>query len=549
MSTSYEHPYIGTLKTQLADGKLDRREFLRTATLLGLSASAAYALTGGSHSAGAQVSLPTGGALRLGMKVLDVSNPHTIDRTSASNIVRQVTDYLTKTDYDNVTHPYLLEAWVPSADLLTWTLQVRRGVKWHNAREFTADDVIWNFKRVLDEAVGSSVLGLMKGYLLETYELDGETHTRTWDANAIERVDAHTVRLNCKEPQLAVPEHLFHYPFLMLDPEESGRFGPGSNGTGAFELLEHEVGKRSLLKSRAAYWGEGPYVDTLEFIDLGDDPTGEIDAMASMQLHGIDIADIIQLEAFKLMAHLKLYEVATASTAVVRSKVTQKPFDDARVRKAMRLAIDCRATQQLVHGERGLPAEHHHVSPVHPEYANIPFMEQDIAAARKLLSEAGYPDGVDVGQIDCPSAPSWQFNAVQAIVEQWKQVGIQARINLMPTAKFWEVWDKTRLGFTEWSHRPLGIMALGLGYRTGVPWNESEYANPRFDQLLTKAEGTLDVDKRREIMGEIEKLMQEDGPIVQPLWRSELTFMDQRVKGFKMHPTTYIFGNELAIDS
>lgn len=92
-------------------------------------------------------------------------------------------------------------------------------------------------------------------------------------------------------------------------------------------------------------------------------------------------------------------------------------------------------------------------------------------------------------------------------------------------------------------------MALGLGYRSGVPWNESEYANPRFDELLTIAEGLIDFGERREVMAELEKLMQEDGPIVQPLWRSEVTFMDKRVKGFRLHPTTYIFGNELAIES
>ena len=90
-------------------------------------------------------------------------------------------------------------------------------------------------------------------------------------------------------------------------------------------------------------------------------------------------------------------------------------------------------------------------------------------------------------------------------------------------------------------------MLLGLAYRTGVPWNESEYSNPEFDALPTKAEGILDVDKRREAMIRLEAIMQEDGPIVQPPWRNNVTFMDKRVKGFQMHPTGYIFANELAI--
>jgi len=82
-----------------------------------------------------------------------------------------------------------------------------------------------------------------------------------------------------------------------------------------------------------------------------------------------------------------------------------------------------------------------------------------------------------------------------------------------------------------------------------VPWNESSYDNPEFDSLLTKAECILDVDERRKIMQQIETIMQEDGPIVQPLWRSVFTAIDKRVKGFEMHPTSYLFANEWGIES
>jgi peptide/nickel transport system substrate-binding protein len=92
-------------------------------------------------------------------------------------------------------------------------------------------------------------------------------------------------------------------------------------------------------------------------------------------------------------------------------------------------------------------------------------------------------------------------------------------------------------------------MVLGIAYRTGVPWNESEFANPEFDRLLTEAEGLVDVDKRREVMAKIEKIMQDDGPIVQPFWTPIFTFYDKRVKGFQMHPSFYIYGNRLAIEA
>jgi peptide/nickel transport system substrate-binding protein len=81
-----------------------------------------------------------------------------------------------------------------------------------------------------------------------------------------------------------------------------------------------------------------------------------------------------------------------------------------------------------------------------------------------------------------------------------------------------------------------------------VPWNETHYSNARFDEILTKAEGTLDIDKRREFLGELETIMQVDGPIAQPLWRAGYVAYDKRVKGFKLHPTGFIFAEELAIE-
>ena len=494
------------------------------------------------------------GTMRIAMRVKEVEAPHTYAWAEQSNICRQVCEYLTKTGHDNITRPYLLDRWEASDDLRTWTLHVRQGVKWHSGRDFVADDVIWNLQHVLDPQTGSSVLGLMQGYMLEEFET-GETDddgnpvvsTRLWDANAIEKVDDFTVRLNAKAPQLAVPEHMFHYPFAILDPEEGGVFGAGSNGTGPFQLDVHEIGVRTILKARPDYWGDGPILDELQFIDLGDDASATIAAMASQQVHGMFIADISQLDALRAVPHLTMYEATTAETAVVRGKVDQEPFNDPRVRKALRLAIDQQKVLDLAQRGLGTPAEHHHVSPVHPEYAELPFFERDIEQARSLLAEAGHPDGLELS-IACPNDPSWQVAAVQTMVEQWKDAGIQVNMDVMPGAQFWDVWDKVPFGYTIWYHRPLGVMILGLAYRTGVPWNESGYSNPEFDRLLTEAEGLLDVDQRREVMAQIEALLQEDGPIVQPFWRSIFTFFDNRVKGFEMHPTSYIFGQDLSLE-
>ncbi len=561
MRDNQEHALVPTLKRQLAEGAIDRREFLRYATLLGVSAGAAYAfvekMTGQSlvAPAAAQTGMPKGGTLRIAMRCQDIKSPHTYSWVESSNSARQVLDYLTVTGVDNVTRPGLVEKWEASPDLKTWTLRLRRNVKWHNGRQFTADDVVWNLKRVLDPKTGSSVLGLMKGFLLEDYETgekddkgNPKKSSRLWDANAIQKVDDFTVKLNGKSAQLAVPEQLFHYPLLIMDPAENGEFKVGSNGTGAFQLVENEVGRKQVLKARKeAYWGGGPYLDQIEFIDLGDDPAAAVAALASKQVDGLYGADIVQLEALQKIPHVKMYQVITAYTATARMQPV-KPFDDKRVRQAMRYAIDSNVVLQVAHRGLGQPGEHHHVSPVHPEYAKLPMPTRDVAKAKKLLADAGHPNGIDVEIIARPQ-PAWELLAVQTMVEQWKEAGIRVKINVMPSTQYWEVWTKVPFGFTTWAHRPLGVMSLALAYRTGVPWNESKYSNAEFDRLLTQAEGTLDVNSRREIMGRLEQILQDDGPIVQPVWRAIFTFHDKRVMGFKPHPTLYIFGNELAIQS
>ena len=258
-----EHPYLANLKEHFAEGRIDRRDFLRTATLLGLSAGRRLRLRlpGDGPSAGPQ---------RRGRQCAEAaicasapscsrSIPHTFEWNSQANVSSQVCQYLARTGHDNLTRPFLLELLGSERRLADLDAARPQGRALAERSPFTADDAIWNLRHVLDPETGSSVMGLMKGYMLPEEEDDsGAKRTRLWDANAIERVDSHTVRLNTKAPQLAVPEHLYHYPLLMLDPDEGGIFDPGANGTGPFELVEFKVQQRALLKARTDYWGDVP---------------------------------------------------------------------------------------------------------------------------------------------------------------------------------------------------------------------------------------------------------------------------------------------------
>jgi peptide/nickel transport system substrate-binding protein len=549
------HPIIERAGREMADGQMDRREFLRVATLLGVGATTAYGMAGLTAPAVAQGAPKMGGIVRMGMRVQDLSSPHTYSWIEAANAGRQVLDYLTVTGIDNVTRPSLVEKWEASPDLKSWTLTLRKDVNWRKGRKFTADDAVWNLNRVLDAKTGSSVVGLMRAFILEEFETGekddkgvAKKSTRLWDASAIQKVDDFTVRLNGKVPNLAIPETLFHYPLLICDPAEGGKFGVGSNGTGAFEMVEHEVGKRSLFVARkSGYWGQGPYIDRFEVIDLGDDSAAQVSALASKQVDMIYQGSIASLPTVERLPHVQVNSVVGGYTAVARVHPI-KPFDDKRVRQALRLAVDTEVLLKAAHRGLGSPGEHHHVAPVHPEYANVGFMKRDVAKAKALLAEAGYPNGIDT-EIAARPSPDWELLAVQTMVEQWKEAGIRVKINVMPSTQYWDNWTKVPFGLTTWAHRPLGIMVLGLAYRSGAAWNESKWSNPEFDKLLSEAEGYLDVEKRRAVMAKIQNIMLDDGPAVIPLWRAVFNYTDKKIKGYKIHPSIYVDAREMWIEA
>src|SRR3546814_208514 len=218
--------------------------------------------------------------------------------------------------------------------------------------------------------------------------------------------------------------------------------------------------------------------------------------------------------------------------------VDEKPFDDIRVRQAMVLAADNAQNLKLAHRGMGTVGENHHVGEMHPEYAKLPPLERDVAKAKALLAEAGYADGLkvtcNVGNTD----GTWEQDSVQVLKEQVKEAGIDITINVMPSTQYWEVWTTAPFSLTSWTHRPLGIMVLGVAYRAGVPWNETGYDNPEFETALDEAESTLDVEKRRKVMETVEKILQDDCIMVQPFFRSVFTATTDKVNNWPAHQHT-----------
>ena len=548
------HPYIPELVEQLRKELIGRRDFLRTATLLGVSATAAYAMADRITGQGATMTRPAwaetpkkGGRLRSAMRVQRMDDPATYDWTQMSNQTRPILEYLTRTGSDNITRPYLAESWEASEDLKTWTLNLRKGVKWSNGDDFNADDVVHNFTRWLDPATGSSNIGLFAGMVedVDTGQKDDDGNAvmaKRMIDGAVEKVDDHTVRLNLARSELAIPENLYNYPTAIVHrrfDEEGGDLSKNPVGTGPYELAEFRIGEVCVLKRRAdAYWGGDVWLDEIFYVDTGDDMMAAVASMASGQVDHLWDVGISSIDVIERMPGAVLHETVTAQTGVARMRVTEKPFDDRRVRQAVAACMDHEQLLQVGYRGRGAPAENHHVSTIHPEYFELAKLKPDVEKAKALLKEAGYGGGLTL-KIDLGAAEDWHLNAMQGFREQLKPAGITLELNPMPGASYWDVWDKTPFGFTSWTHRPLGVMVLNLGYRGGVPWNESAYNNPEFDKALDEAGSILDVNERRTAMEKVEKILQDDAVIAQPLWRSIFSATTAKVKGYNLHPTQY----------
>ena len=550
-------PLPQSVLTSAENAKKDpvsRREFLAIASAFGATSATAYGMLGmaAPARAAAHANLKEGGTVRMQMEVRALKDPRTYDWSQIANFSRGWLEYLAIWENDGTFTPGLLESWEISDDATEYTLNVRKGVTWNDGTPFTAQDVARNIKGWCDKSLeGNSMAGRFATLV------DEETGKAI--EGAIEVVNDHRVKLKLPKSDITLIPGMADYP-AAITPEG---FDPDTmlenpKGTGPYLPESLEVGVKSVLVKNPdhTWWGTevfgGPYIDRLEYIDYGTDPSAwiaaaeaeEVDAFYSMEGEYIDVMSTLDGWVEN--------EIATAATIVIRPNQLaeidgMKPYEDKRVRNALQLAVDNAVLLELGYAGRGIVAENHHVGPMHPEYAEVEPPKTDPEAARALMEEAGMADYEhELFSID----DAWRKDTTDAVAAQLRDAGIKVKRTILPGSTFWNDWVKYPFSSTNWNARPLGVQIWALAYRSGEAWNEFGYANPEFDALLSEALATADVEARREIMAKGEKMLQDDGVTIQPYWRSLYNHTREGLVGaahhigFEYHPARMAWAEE-----
>lgn len=431
--------------------------------------------------------------------------------------------------------PWLAKDWQVSEDGLTWTFRLNEGVKFHDGSDLTAEDVVYTYRRLLDPATASPAAS----------ELD------FLNPEGISATDAHTVTFRTEKPVAELPL-LLATKYALIVPEGATRetLMQGSNGTGPFRIEDFRPdAPRVTVTANPDYWKEGKPLEACVEISGVQDAVTRATAIQSGSADILIAADATTLPLLQQDPDIELLEAKGALLMEMAMMVDQPPFDDPRVRKALKLVVDRPAMVDLVTLGFGIPGNDNPVPPTSPLAIQTEPIPQQIEEAKRLLAEAGHADGLKVdlytGATDLVPG---MLVMVQAYKEMAAEAGIDINVVTAPSASFWDdIYLKQPFVTSYWYTRH-PVSSLGLAFKSDAKYNETHWRRPEFDALLNDAATNTSPEERERLYKEAQRILVEEGGVIVPVFASLVAAVRKGCDGYVPHVESRVMFQDIACD-
>jgi peptide/nickel transport system substrate-binding protein len=539
-------PIENTLLDELADGELDRGEFLQRATMLGLSATAiAAGLRMFGHTPlayGATKAPKVGGRLKVGIIPPPVSglDPHTYKDTGGLQTGSITGEFLTRATQSLTLLPELAVSWKANADATVWTYKLRPNVKFQNGTTFNADDVVATFNRLVDPNSGSQALSAYKGVL---------------SPGGIKKVDALTVEFHLDAPTASFPyltSSTTYQAILLPADYKVGSFDKTPQTTGAFSLVSYTPGVGAKYERFAGWWGGHAALDGVDVTYYTDDAATTA-ALLGKQVNLIGQINFATGRPLFNNSGVQIFNARGATHRQVPMRVDlNNPLKDYRVRQAIALTLDRPSIVKTLFGPYADIGNDSPFAPVYPSTSKVPQRKQDIRKAKQLMAAAGHPKGFSITLTTEQTGEIPQL--AQIIQRSVRAIGINMKLQILTaTAYFagsqdgppsgWGTtpWLNAPMNITDWGHRAVPNVFLTAALETKGIWNAAHYHSAAFDRAAKSYIGAIAVTDQRKYSKQMETTLLHDTPVIFPYFYNYLGAGTKNVVGYKSDAQGSVF--------
>lgn len=506
---------------------MSRRRFLSMAGLgLGLTAVGFVprSILGSPAVGVARAAGNRSGTLRIGWTSPTNLDPAKFSDAPDESIGSAIYNRLLTLDSKSKLVPSLAKSWTVSPDGKTVTLKLQSGVKFHDGSAFSADDVKFTIDRLRAADTKSAAASLFTSLA------------------SIEITDPTTITFKLSQPDAVFLNNLADYHVFIL---KKGTKDPAKelNGTGPFKTTPDKIDftTRATFVANPDYWeADLPKVNALEMTFV----KATADLVPSVQGGQIDWVARVPFARFvelKSDPNLATAIIAANQFSHIRLRSDRKPGSDPKVRQAFRLAMNRDEVNKAIFQGLATPGRD---TPIGPLYGDLyseatPVPKRDVAAAKQLLADAGYPNGLDI-DFYVPQGEEGSDELAQVLQAQWKEAGINVKLQIVPQSVYYSDkpnnWLDADLAVTFWASRPDPQAYLDLAWRSKEgtdlgKWNEAHFSDPELDKLIDAARIETDTKKRAQDFAEIQRILIERGPSYIPYFQPLFVAQSKKVSG------------------